>query len=728
MAIVVPIQYNGFSDYNPGTEDPSQSNEDLLISREVYNYDDNKSNEEIGIDAGTLDGNLTGPDNAEKDTPSASLNDPDSIFNDAFLVNPYDDVSGEVDDDMDVDQNEGEVDHFRPASSRPSIGSISDGRSEVLSTENTCHMNSALQVLARLDVFSTDIQSVAGPVEGSDDVCASDENLPSPDDADIEIPSASSNDPDSIFDGAFPVNQYKHVSGEVDDDMGVNQNDGEVDDLFLPSSSPSVGSASKGRFGGLSNMGNTCYMNSALQILASLDVFTTEIQSVAVPVEGSDKLRRALKDVLERLARGETVRPEDFKRAIDERTSLFLGYRQQDSHEFLTTLLDLIDEDYKKKENVEEMKQSSDQLTTPKEGADGLAEVKVEDSEQTLSNSTEDELLKEDEEDASTLKKQKLDVPHENEHGEFGDTACIGRVTSLVDLQFGDIENLLHGDKMDTAATSGQFPNAGKDRGEPKCKLVGGRMNPAGVEFTRYQQRPDDFEAAANVSQETSKSQEGDHDSSVPPLVVNSPIESNFTTEVRVCLTCESCMYRRSHTETFLHLSLEIGSGCSSIEDGLRKFFAQEKREIKCEKCFHSCALQTSEITKLPRALLFHFKRFIVDVSPDYTSISYRKDQSPVSFEETIGLSEGEVIAECLAPEVVIPKGVSYGIRGVVNHIGASASCGHYTADAKRLYGARAEGREWTRFNDSIVSKISSQNAVENSSRTAYMVMYELEE
>jgi ubiquitin C-terminal hydrolase len=84
---------------------------------------------------------------------------------------------------------------------------------------------------------------------------------------------------------------------------------------------------------------------------------------------------------------------------------------------------------------------------------------------------------------------------------------------------------------------------------------------------------------------------------------------------------------------------------------------------------------------------------------------------------------------EFLASDVVVPNGSSYAIRSVVNHIGTSASCGHYTADAKREYVGemREEHREWTRFNDSYVTKISASEAVADSSNTAYMIMYELE-
>jgi ubiquitin C-terminal hydrolase len=139
--------------------------------------------------------------------------------------------------------------------------------------------------------------------------------------------------------------------------------------------------------------------------------------------------------------------------------------------------------------------------------------------------------------------------------------------------------------------------------------------------------------------------------------------------------------------------------------------------------------LQTTEITRLPKAILLHLKRFIVDVSPDYTSISYRKDQSEVSFDATLDFDVEGVLHEFLAPDVSLPPGDTYAIRTVVNHIGSSASCGHYTADANRKYGNtnNNNNREWTRFNDSYVSKISSKNAIQDSCQTAYMIMYEVD-
>jgi ubiquitin C-terminal hydrolase len=90
-------------------------------------------------------------------------------------------------------------------------------------------------------------------------------------------------------------------------------------------------------------------------------------------------------------------------------------------------------------------------------------------------------------------------------------------------------------------------------------------------------------------------------------------------------------------------------------------------------------------------------------------------------------------LSEFLAPDCETPAVKSfqqprgYSIRSVVNHIGSSASCGHYTADAYRMVDGNDKKREWKRFNDSFVSDISAKEALEESLQTAYMVAYELE-
>lgn len=479
-------------------------------------------------------------------------------------------------------------------------------------------------------------------------------------------------------------------------------------------------------FGGLHNMGNTCYLNSALQMITSLDEFSSQIKKhvPATEVASSENgetmvetLRQSLLNVLERLDRGEIFRPEAFKSKVDERSPLFIGYQQQDAHEFLTTLLDLLDEDYKEKVAAEE---------EDEEMNDAASTKFVEDEKVEAASHLEslDKHQQEDDQQAYDpelpVKKQRLEEGSDLRSKDVPVPSRSGS-QSFKSLEFEDIENLLHGND-ESSAQANNDPNS-RSRGEgPKCKLVGGRTNHSGANLTRWQENKNvalPFAGSKSTGQETNLQTEEE----TKPF---SPVDDYFTTEVRVCLTCDSCKYRRSHTETYLHLSLEIGPAIGNIEEGLRAFFKPEKRDIKCEKCFFETAMQTTEITKLPRALLFHLKRFIVDVSPDYTSISYRKDQSPVAYEPHLEVDEHVgVLGEVVADDVLLPSNARYCLRSIVNHIGNSASCGHYTADACRM---DKEGREWIRCNDSHLSKVSQADALQHATSTGYMVMYELEQ
>eukprot|EP00977_Amphora_coffeiformis_P011741 scaffold2850_cov175-Amphora_coffeaeformis.AAC.7 len=270
------------------------------------------------------------------------------------------------------------------------------------------------------------------------------------------------------------------------------------------------------------------------------------------------------------------------------------------------------------------------------------------------------------------------------------------------------------------------------------CRLVGGRMNPAeNSPLWSPNQTPNTVETSRTRDETTrsTEQQQQSHvaqpaavapnpDTETKPVVRASPIDDCFATKVRVRLTCDSCKYTRTQEETYLHWSLEMSGDDTGVDECLRKFFASEKREVKCEKCFGESATQTSHITQLPKMLLLHFKRFVVKVSEDYSSISYEKNSSSVTFNPV--LSPHDDLEEFTAVDCPLSPGSRYQLRSVVNHHGSSVSFGHYTADAKRTI--QPDGsREWHRFNDSFVSKISEQQAVQESSRSAYLVMYELE-
>ena len=104
---------------------------------------------------------------------------------------------------------------------------------------------------------------------------------------------------------------------------------------------------------GLRNLGNTCFMNSAIQCLSACEELTKYfllkfyLNEISSNSSSKGKIAKAYYSLIEEMWKGHSkyINPWDFRTIFVSFVKQFAGYNQQDSDEILTFILDSLHED-----------------------------------------------------------------------------------------------------------------------------------------------------------------------------------------------------------------------------------------------------------------------------------------------------------------------------------------------------------------------------------------------
>ncbi|KAK6349464.1 CSN-associated deubiquitinating enzyme Ubp12 [Orbilia brochopaga] len=126
---------------------------------------------------------------------------------------------------------------------------------------------------------------------------------------------------------------------------------------------------------GFSNLGNTCYMNSALQCIKSVEelsrYFIEGLHKRELnprnPISSGGKIATMYAQLVQTVystSAGSSVAPREFKAGVGRHNTIFSGYGQQDSQEFVSYLLDTLHEDLNRilQKPVVEFPDSTDEM------------------------------------------------------------------------------------------------------------------------------------------------------------------------------------------------------------------------------------------------------------------------------------------------------------------------------------------------------------------------------
>ncbi|XP_075393909.1 ubiquitin carboxyl-terminal hydrolase 29-like [Tenrec ecaudatus] len=115
------------------------------------------------------------------------------------------------------------------------------------------------------------------------------------------------------------------------------------------------------------------------------------------------------------------------------------------------------------------------------------------------------------------------------------------------------------------------------------------------------------------------------------------PVRANFEVELQHSIVCQACGAVVCNTEPNNYLSISLPQahpGAWSLQDSLDFFFRPEELEYKCGNCKYGRSVVIHEVSRLPRVLIVHLKRYTLSASE-----SLVKDKQAVGIPKYLSLS-----------------------------------------------------------------------------------------
>ncbi|XP_042191227.1 ubiquitin carboxyl-terminal hydrolase 33 [Callorhinchus milii] len=516
---------------------------------------------------------------------------------------------------------------------------------------------------------------------------------------------------------------------------------------------------------GLKNIGNTCYLNAALQALSNCPPLTMFFLDCGGLVQ-TDKKPALSKSYQKLIAeiwhknRPSYVVPTSLFQGIKTVNPMFRGYSQQDAQEFLRCLMDQLHEELKEQVieqvedsqciNMEEEKNSSDNEFQSCESCGSSDKADSETNSKLFSEDhVEAELLVQEELKSHVLVKdwhrdknylQKLYRSNSGEDLDKDmDTTDSGQIQDNQVTMKVQIQNRLSEVNSDVAMHSPSRPSSPAFNETVNLKLSSSppRSNSVWGGLVSSHKKVTSLPSFKKRKQTKYRS------------VISDIFDGTIVSSVQ-CLTCD----RVSTTlETFQDLSLPIpgkedlaklhsashqtslvkAGSCGeaytpqgwiayvmeyikswfwgpvvSLQDCLAAFFARDELKgdnmYSCEKCKKlRNGVKFCKVQNLPEILCIHLKRFRHEL------MFSTKINNHVSFP-----LEGLDLQPFLAKESP-PQITTYDLLSVICHHG-TASCGHYTAFCLNDLNSR-----WYEFDDQSVTEVS-ESTVQNAE--AYVLFY----